>query len=192
MNPAENQDDLSPQQLHELAATLRARIQWQGVVIARHVQELRYRQAKIDQLTKELAIHKRWQFGKRSKQLPSAQASLLEEGRDAALRAIEAKLEAQIPSPKLEPKDKPKRQALPPQKTSARNGTVHLACSPSNVLSRTSGYVVIVRLSPRRRSFPCHRRGRPIVGLLAHTLVSKFGGHLPLRDETIHSWRKIH
>ncbi|WP_454734217.1 TIGR03747 family integrating conjugative element membrane protein [Cupriavidus pauculus] len=79
MNPAENLDDLSPQQLRELAATLRAQIQEQDAVIARHAQELRYRQTKIDQLTHELAIHKRWKFGKRSEQLTSAQASLLEE-----------------------------------------------------------------------------------------------------------------
>ncbi|KAF7963860.1 hypothetical protein AWV80_05080 [Cupriavidus sp. UYMU48A] len=48
MNPAENLDDLSPQQLRELAATLRAQIQEQDAVIARHAQELRYRQTKID------------------------------------------------------------------------------------------------------------------------------------------------
>ena len=34
MNPAENLDDLSPQQLRELAATLQAQIQEQDAVIA--------------------------------------------------------------------------------------------------------------------------------------------------------------
>ncbi|CAG9186974.1 hypothetical protein LMG32289_06715 [Cupriavidus pampae] len=43
MNPAENLNDLSPQQPRELAATLRAQIQEQDAVIARHAQELRYR-----------------------------------------------------------------------------------------------------------------------------------------------------
>lgn len=59
MNPAENLDDLGPQQLREFAAALRAQLQEQDALIACHTQELHYRQTKIDQLTHELAIHKR-------------------------------------------------------------------------------------------------------------------------------------
>ena len=138
MNPAENLDDLSPQQLRELAATLRAQIQEQDAVIARHAQELRCRQTKIDQLTHELAIHKRWKFGKRSEQLTSAQASLLEEALDADLEAIEAELEALMPPSKSEPRDKPKRQALPPQlpRTEIRHEPESETCTCGCALKR--------------------------------------------------------
>lgn len=62
-------------------------------------------------------------------------------------------------------------------------------CSPSNVISGASGYAVNVRLSPRH---PFLRtsigKGIPTAGLLALTLVSKFGDHLPLyRQERIYA-----
>ena len=116
MNPAQNLRDLSPEQLRELAVALQVQIREQDALIARHTQELRYRQTKIDQLTHELAIHKRWKFGKRSEQLSPAQASLLDETIDTDLEAVEAELEALVPATGSEPtKNKPKRQALPAQ-----------------------------------------------------------------------------
>lgn len=108
MNLPTNLDALSPDELRTLAAQLMAQV-------GEKDRELRYRQAKIDQLTHELAIHKRWKFGKRSEQLTSEQASLLDEAIDADLEAIETELEALLPSSKSEAKSKPKRQALPPQ-----------------------------------------------------------------------------
>ena len=63
---------LSEQQLRELASTLIAQI-------ARKDQDILYRQAKIDQLTHELAVLKRWKFGKSREHLDPAQASLLDE-----------------------------------------------------------------------------------------------------------------
>ena len=214
MNPAENLDDLSPQQLRELAATLRAQIQEQDAVIARHAQELRYRQTKIDQLTHELAIHKRWKFGKRSEQLTSAQASLLEEALDADLEAIEAELEALTPSSRSEPKDKPKRQALPPQlpRTEIRHEPESETCTCGCALKRigedvsekldyTPGVFTVERHirgkwvcgqceTLTQAPVPPHviDKGIPTAGLLAHTLVSKFGDHLPLyRQERIYA-----
>jgi transposase len=40
--------------------------------------EILYRQTKIDQLTQEMAVLKRWRFGRSREQLDQAQASLLD------------------------------------------------------------------------------------------------------------------
>jgi transposase len=45
--------------------------------------EILYRQTEIDQLTHEMAVLKRWKFGRRREQLDQAQASLLDETIDA-------------------------------------------------------------------------------------------------------------
>ena len=45
--------------------------------------EILYRQAKIDQLTHEMAVLKRWKFGRSREQLDAVQASLLDETIDA-------------------------------------------------------------------------------------------------------------
>lgn len=56
-------------------------------------QELHWRQAKIDKLTHELAMHKRWRFGVRTEHWPVEQARLFEETTDTDLAAIEVELE---------------------------------------------------------------------------------------------------
>ena len=48
--------------------------------IASKDREIKYRQTKIDQLTHEMAVLKRWKFGRSREQLDSAQASLLDAG----------------------------------------------------------------------------------------------------------------
>ncbi len=50
--------------------------------------ELIWRQAKIDQLTHELSLHKRWRFGVKTERLPVAQAQLFEEAVEADLTAF--------------------------------------------------------------------------------------------------------
>ena len=50
--------------------------------------ELIWRQAKIDQLTHELSLHKRWRFGVKTERLPVAQAQLFEETVEADLAAM--------------------------------------------------------------------------------------------------------
>ena len=75
---------------------LRARITERDVQIVQHVstiarknREILYRQTKIDQLTHEMAVLKRWKFGCSREQLDSAQASLLDDVIDADIAAIE-------------------------------------------------------------------------------------------------------
>ena len=68
--------------------------------IARKDQEILYRQAKIDQLTHEMAVLKRWKFGRSREQLDSAQASLLDGAIDADIAAIEQELQSLTPAPR--------------------------------------------------------------------------------------------
>ena len=56
--------------------------------IASKDREIVYRQAKIDQLTHEMAVLKRWKFGRSREQLDAGQASLLDETIDADIAAI--------------------------------------------------------------------------------------------------------
>ena len=58
--------------------------------------ELDWRQAKIDKLTHELALHKRWRFGVKTEQWPVEQRQLFEETIDADLAAMEEELAQEI------------------------------------------------------------------------------------------------
>ena len=69
--------------------------------IASKDREIKYRQTKIDQLTHEMAVLKRWKFGRSREQLDSGQASLLDETIDADIVAIEQELESLAPTPRL-------------------------------------------------------------------------------------------
>ena len=79
--------------------------------------EIKYRQVKIDQFTHEMAVFKRWKFGRSREQLDSAQASLLDEAIDADIAAIALELEHLAPAPKApaDIRQLPKRAALPPK-----------------------------------------------------------------------------
>ena len=85
--------------------------------IASKDREIKYRQTKIDQLTHEMAVLKRWKFGRSCEQLDQAQASLLDETIDADIAAIEEELEQLAPSIRTlaQASRQPKRAALPPE-----------------------------------------------------------------------------
>ena len=75
--------DLNAEQLRELAHDLIAQIsnrdqQIAGLdqTISSKDREILYRQAKIDQLTHEMAVLKRWKFGRSREQLDASQVSL--------------------------------------------------------------------------------------------------------------------
>ncbi len=74
--------------------------------------ELDWRQAKIDKLTHELAMHKRWRFGVKTEHWPVEQRQLFEETIDADLAAMEAEL-AQLSATPAKAKGQAKRQPLP-------------------------------------------------------------------------------
>jgi len=120
----ESLTNLNTRELREMVMGLRARITERDVQIVQHVStiarkdgEILYRQTKIDQLTHEMAVLKRWKFGRSREQLDSAQASLLDEAIDADIAAIELELEHLAPAPIIDaaPRQQPKRAALPPE-----------------------------------------------------------------------------
>jgi len=82
MNPAAF-DQLTPEQLRQLAAQLSQRVD--------HLETLNQR------LNHELAVLRRHRFARRSEQLNADQLNLLDEMIDADIAAIEAELEAARP-----------------------------------------------------------------------------------------------
>ncbi len=99
--------------------TLDQQIASRDQTISSKDREILYRQAKIDQLTHEMAVLKRWKFGRSREQLDAAQASLLDETIDADIAAIEQELQELAPpvNPAKEPASslsaQPCRQSCP-------------------------------------------------------------------------------
>ena len=222
MVDAEQLEDLSAQQLRELTAGLIAQIAGHGQQIAQREQaiagkdrEIVYRQAKIDQLTHEIAVLRRNRFGKSSEQLGSQQASLLGEAVDADLAAIEQELAQLAPSPKAELPRQPKRAALPAElpRVEHRHEPDSTICTTpgcgcelkrigqdvAEKLDYTPGVFTVERHI--RGKWACAQcqtliqapvpaqvidKGIPTSGLLAQVLVAKYADHLPLyRQEGI-------
>lgn len=131
MVDAQQLSGLNAQQLRELASSLIAQIAHRDQalterdqaitdrdeVIARKDQDILYRQTKIDQLTHEMAVLKRWKFGKSREHLDVTQASLLDEAIDGDIAAIEVELAQLAPAPAAKsdtaPQALPKRAPLP-------------------------------------------------------------------------------
>lgn len=190
---------MDAQQLRDLATSLFAQVTQQD-------QQLKHKQLKIDQLTHEMAVLKRWQFGHRSEKLNPAQRSLLEETIDADIEAIEQELEALQTHRPTPPKGTPRRAALPahlprreiphePQSTVCPCGCQleRIGEEVSERLDYTPGFVEVERHV--RGKWVCRRcetliqapipaqiidKGIPSAGLLAHVLISKFADHTPL------------
>ena len=97
-----------PTNLHELDADALRQL-----LIAQD-RELTWRQTKIDQLTHELSLHKRWRFGVKTERLPAEQAQLFEETVEADLAAMTEEL-AQLSGKAASAKGQAKRKPLPPE-----------------------------------------------------------------------------
>ena len=197
---------MDAQQLREFAAGLIERI-------ARDEHELRHKQLKIDQLTHEMAVLKRWKFAARSEQWRGVQGSLLEETIEADLEAIAVEL-AGLGSAEdsRAPKDKPKRRPLPAHlpRVDVHHEPEHTTCSCGSALERI-GEDVSEKLDYTPGVFHVERhirgkwacatcqtltqapvapqvidKGVPTAGLLAQVLVAKYADHQPLyRQEAI-------
>ena len=109
--------NLNAQELREMVTQLVAQVGENAKTIASKDREILYRQTRIDQLTHEMAVLKRWKFGRSREQLDSAQASLLDETIDADIAAIEQELKSLTPTPRLDTdtRKQPKRAPLPPE-----------------------------------------------------------------------------
>ena len=174
--------------------------------------ELTWRKTKIEKLTHELSLHKRWRFGVKTERWPVEQAQLFEETVDADLAAIEAELEQLSPPKKDEEKRQPKRKPLPAElpRTEIRHEPESTVCSCGCTLQRigedvaekldyTPGVFTVERHirgkwvcskceTLTQAPVPAHviDKGIPTTGLLAHVLIAKYLDHLPLyRQEAI-------
>jgi transposase len=216
---------LNAEQLRELASDLIAKIAQQseqhGQAIANKDQELQrkdremiYRQAKIDKLTHEMAVLKRWQFGRSRELLDAGQVSLLDETIEADIAAIDQELENLAPAAKSEkePRQQSKRASLPAElsRVEVRHDPDSTTCGcgcqlkrigedVSEKLDYTPGLFTVERHI--RGKWACTQcetliqapvpaqiidKGIPTSGLLAQMLVAKYSDHLPLyRQETI-------
>ena len=197
---------MDAQQLREFAAGLIE-------TLASKDRELRHKQLKIEQLTHEMAVLKRWKFAARSEQLHGVQRSLLDETIDADLEAIAAELATlRSPTPAPAPKEQPKRRPLPahlprvevrhePEQTVCRCGCAlkRIGEDVSEKLDYTPGVFHVERHI--RGKWACAKcqtliqapvpaqvidKGVPTAGLLAQVLVAKYADHQPLyRQEGI-------
>ncbi len=217
----ESLSSLNAEQLRSLARDLIAKVAQQGQkitsldqVITSKDREILYRQAKIDQLTHEMAVLKRWKFGRSREQLDAGQTSLLDETIDADIAAIEQELENLAPAAKAdtEARKQPKRTALPaelprvelrhePDSTTCNCGCQlkRIGEDVSEKLDYTPGVMTVERhIRGKWACVNCETliqapvpaqiidKGIPTSGLLAQVLVAKYSDHLPLyRQETI-------
>lgn len=206
MNPTDALDQLDAQQLRALAASLMQEL-------AGKDQQLHYTQTCVEQLRQELALYKRWRYGRRSEQLDAAQGSLLDETLETDIAAIEAELAA-LPATvrPTETPQAPRRMRLPPElprteihhepdSTTCRCGCPlkRIGEDISEKLDYTPGVFTVERHV--RGKWVCDHcetliqvpvpaqiidKGLPTAGLLAQVLVAKFADHLPLyRQEGI-------
>ena len=205
---------LNAKQLRELARNLIEQIANRDQAITAKDREILYRQAKIDQLTHEMAVLKRWKFGRSREQLDAGQASLLDETIDADIAAIEQELQDLAPPANAakEPRQQPKRAALPLDlpRVELHHEPDSITCScgcqlkrigedVSEKLDYTPGVLTVQRHV--RGKWACSAcqtltqapvpaqiidKGLPTSGLLAQVLVAKYSDHLPLyRQEAI-------
>lgn len=198
--------DMDAAQLRALAMELMSEVRARD-------SELRFKDARIAQLTHEMAVLKRWKFAARSEKLGAEQQSLLEEAIDADLVAIEHELEQLAAQSKADAiPNKPRRMPLPanlprievrhePESTTCGCGCQlrRIGEDVSEKLDYTPGVFTVERHV--RGKWVCARcetliqapvpaqvidKGIPTAGLLAQVLVAKYGDHLPLyRQEGI-------
>ena len=200
---------LSAEQLRNVVMALMLETGEHAKVIASKDREILYRQTKIDQLTHEMAVLKRWKFGRSREQLDSAQASLLDDAIDADIAAIELKLQTLAPPAEAAPRQQPRRAALPPElprvnqyhepesATCTRPGCGCILKRIGEDVSEKLDYTLGVFTVERhiRGKWVCAQcqtliqapvpaqiidKGIPTAGLLAQVLVAKYSDHLPL------------
>jgi len=209
---------MNAEELRQLSATLLAQLAERDArhsahiaLLARRDEEIKAKQLKIDQLTHEMAILKRWRFDRRSEQLDVVQRSLLDESIDADIEAIGLEIEALREEPAA-PRAKPRRVALPSSfpRREVRHEPENTHCScgcslerigedVSEKLDYTPGVFGVERhIRGKWVCRACERliqapvaphiidKGIPTAGLLAQVLIAKYLDHQPLyRQEGI-------
>ena len=194
---------LDTQQLRELARDLLASISQKD-------HDIRFKEAMIAKLTHEIAVLRRFRFGKKSEQISGVQGSLLDEAVDADIAAIEEELKQLTGAPRIsEPRQQPKRAALPPQLPrieihhEPHSTTCGCGCQMKRIgqdVSEKLDYIPGVAQVERhiRGKWACRQcetltqapvpahvidKGMATTGLLAHVLVAKYADHRVLRTQ---------
>ncbi|WP_322995375.1 IS66 family transposase [Castellaniella sp.] len=199
-------------QLRVLAASLMATLQDRDRELVHTSQVLLASKTLNEKLTFEIAMLRRFRFGKRGEQLPpGVQGSLLEEAVEADITEIEAELSALVPAvPEAAPKAQPKRAALPPElpRIEVRHEPHDLSCTCGCQLKFVRDEIS-EKLDYTPGTFTVERHVRPILAcpdcetitqapmpayvidkglatprLLAHVLVAKYADHLPLNRQS--------
>lgn len=164
--------------------------------------ELTWRQSKIDQLTHELALHKRYRFGVKTERLPAEQAQLFEETVEADLAAMSEELE-QVSGKLPASRGLPRRKPLPPElpRIEIRHEPESTLCACGCQMKRI-GEDLAEKLDYTPGSFSVERhirgkwactqcetlvqapvpahvidKGIPTTGLLAQVLIAKYQDH---------------
>ena len=205
--------NMNADQLREFAASMVSQLLDSQKKLSDTQQDNRLKQLKIDQLTHEMAVLKRWKFAARSEQLQGEQRHLFDETFDADLEAIGIELEAlKSADAKAAPKTQPKRAPLPANlpRTEFHHEPTDTTCACGCALKRI-GEDVAEKLDYTPGVFTVHRhirgkwacakcqtliqapvpahvidKGIPTTGLLAQVLVAKYLDHQPLyRQEGI-------
>jgi transposase len=196
---------MSVEELRQLSASLLARLEQKN-------QEIQWKDLKISQLTHEMAILKRWRFGRAAEAFQGQQRSLLEDSIGEDLGAIEIELK-QLREPAL-PKKIPVREHLPLDlpRVEVPHEPDSTLC-PCGCQMKRIGEDVAEKLDYVPGSFQVERhvrgkwvctacekiiqaplpphvidKGIPTAGLLAHILTTKYAHHMPLyRQEEIYT-----
>jgi transposase len=213
-------NELDAEALRALAAQLMGELEQQDQMlqqarqaVTRQAQDIHFKDTHIRKLTHEIAVLRRYRFGKKSEQIGGEQGLLLEDAVDADIAAIEQELiglGGQPPERKVV--SQPKRQALPPElpRIQVRHEPHSTTC-PCGCQMQRIGEDITERLdyTPGLFSVEQHIRGKWVCrqcetltqapmpaqvidkgmatsALLAQVLVAKFADHLPLyRQEQI-------
>ncbi|NLC35039.1 MAG: IS66 family transposase [Alcaligenaceae bacterium] len=200
MKTAPNLDQLDANALRALAAELMGKLEQQA-------QDIHFKDTHIRKLTHEIAMLRRYRFGKKSEQLGGEQGLLLEDAVDADIAAIEQELiSLGGPQPEPKPASQPKRQALPPELPRVQiHHEPHATTCACGCQMLRIGEAITEKLDyiPGVFSVEQHIRGKwacrqcetltqapmpaqvidkgiATSGLLAHVLVAKYADHLPL------------
>jgi transposase len=213
LKPAPNLDQLDADALRALAKQLMSELDETRQMVAEQAHDIHFKDTHIRKLTHEIAVLRRYRFGKKSEQLGGEQGLLLEDTVDADIAAIEQELinlGGQPPDQKSV--SRPKRQALPPElprvqiRHEPHATTCACGCQMQRIgeditekLDYTPGVFSVERHI--RGKWACRQcetlaqapmpaqvidKGIATAGLLAHVLVAKYADHLPLyRQEQI-------
>jgi hypothetical protein len=202
-----NLEQLDANALRALARQLMGELDETRQVVAKQAHDIHFKETHIRSLTHEIAVLRRYRFGKKSEQLGGEQGLLLEDAVDADIAAVEQELinlGGQPPAQKAV--FQPKRQVLPPELPRIQvHHEPHSSTYTCGCQMQRIGQDITEKLdyTPGVFSVEQHIRGKwvcrqcetltqaPIPaqiidkgiatsGLLAHVLVAKYTDHLPL------------